>query len=267
MHSRLSAIRQVFLDMDGTIYHGNVLFPTTIPFLEFLKRRGIGYTFLTNNSSYGPEEYITRLAGFGIQTGPENFYISTDYAIDYLKRNHAEIRRIFPLGMPCMAKAFENAGFLLDPDKPQAVVIGFDRTLTYEKLCRAAWFLRNGVPGFATHPDEFCPTDRPTWLVDCGAITACLERAANVRVRVLGKPDPGMLREAAARKRTPIDRVLMIGDRLATDIALGQNAGALTCHIVTPGADLVTPENVTPDFAMKHLGELQHIWTQTEETA
>lgn len=264
MHPRLSAIRHVFLDMDGTIYHGSELFPTTIPFLEFLKHRGIGYTFLSNNSSYGPEEYIARLAGFGISTGPEHFYISTDYAIDYLKRNHPEIQRIHPFGMPCMEKAFAAAGYRIDSETPQAVIIGFDRTLTYEKLCRAAWFLRNGIPGFATHPDVYCPTDQKTWLVDCGAITACLERAANVRIQVLGKPDPGMLREAAARKHTPVEQVLMIGDRLATDMALGKNAGALTCHILTPGADLVPPDNIIPDLAVGNLGELQQIWTQTE---
>ncbi len=260
MSSKLSDIRQVFLDMDGTIYHGGVLFPTTIPFLDFLTERGIGYTFLSNNSSYGHEEYIARLAAFGIATGKDNFYISTDYAIDYLKRNHPELKRVFILGMPCLARAFETAGFQLDDVSPQAVIVGFDRELTYRNLCRAAWFLRQGVPGFATHPDVFCPTDQPDWLVDCGAVTACLEKSTNTKIKVLGKPDPGMLVEAAARKNTPVSQVMMIGDRLATDIALGQNAGAVTCHIFTPGADLIVPDNVTADFTVKNLGELQKIW-------
>ncbi len=265
MKSKLSAIRQVFLDMDGTIYHGNVLFPTTIPFLNFLTERNIGYTFLSNNSSYGHEEYIARLERFGIQTGRDNFYISTDYAIDYLKRHHPEIRRIYTLGMPCMDRGFQEAGFRLDDSAPQAVIVGFDRELTYSRLCRAAWFLRQGVPGFATHPDVFCPTDQPDWLVDCGAITACLEKSTNTSIKVLGKPDPGMLIEAAARKNTPVEAVMMIGDRLATDIALGQNAGAVTCHIFTPGADLIVPDNVKADFTVDNLGELQAIWTAEEQ--
>ena len=79
---RLIRTRHVFLDMDGTIYHGSTLFPTTMPFLDFLTAQGIGYTFLTNNSSYGPEEYIARLGRFGIKVGAENFYISTDYTVD-----------------------------------------------------------------------------------------------------------------------------------------------------------------------------------------
>ena len=81
-------IRHVFLDMDGTIYHGSTLYPTTVPFLEFLKRRGVGYTFLTNNSSFSTEEYVAKLAGMGIPAAGRNFYTSTDYAIDYNPQQH-----------------------------------------------------------------------------------------------------------------------------------------------------------------------------------
>lgn len=265
MNADLTKVKHVFFDMDGTIYHGSVLFPTTIPFLEFLNARGIGYTFLSNNSSYGHAEYIARLARFGIEASGEQFYISTDYAIDYLKHYHPEVKRIHTLGMACMDRMFQDAGFEIDPDTPQMVIVGFDRELTYEKLCRTAWHLRNGVPGIATHPDVFCPTDQPTWLVDCGAVTRCLETATNTVLKVLGKPDPGMLREASARLGLPVEETLMIGDRLATDIALGMNAGAMTCHIVTPGADLIVPKGITPDFAVKNLGGLQQIWSEMEQ--
>ncbi len=260
MARSLSSIRQVFLDMDGTIYHGNTLFPTTIPFLNFLTGRGIHYAFLSNNSSFSTDEYIAKLRRMGIETSEQHFYISTDYSIDYLKRNHPEIRRLYLLGMPCIVPAFEKAGFLIDEEAPQGVVVAFDRSLTYEHLCRAAWFLKQGVPGFATHPDVYCPTDQPTWLPDCGAITACLETATHTKIKVLGKPDPGLLREAAARRNVSMDQVLMVGDRLATDIAVGVNAGAMTCHILQPGADLVTPEGIVPDFQVRDLGELQRLW-------
>lgn len=262
MNDSLKKVRHVFLDMDGTIYHGGQLFPTTQPFLAFLREHGIGYTFLSNNSSYGHEEYMKRLAAFGIQASAAQFYISTDYAIDYLKSRHPEIKRLFILGMTCMIQMFEEAGFVEDNDNPQAVVVGFDRSLVYDRLCRCAWFLRQGLPGFATHPDVFCPTDQPTWLIDCGAITACLETGTNTRLTVLGKPDAGMLIEASARLKIPVGETLMVGDRLNTDMALGVNAGAVTCHIATPGADLVPNQAIHPDYSVKHLGELQCLWEQ-----
>ncbi len=262
---KLGEVRQVFLDMDGTIYHGGTLFPTTVPFLKFLQSRGIGYMFLSNNSSYSTEEYIAKLENMGIAAAAENFYISTDYTIDYLRRNHPEIRRICLLGMACIVPQFEAAGFVTDETAPEAVIVAFDRSLTYEKLCRAAYFLKQGVPGFATHPDVFCPTDQPTWLPDCGAITACLELATGTKLKVLGKPDPGMLIEAAARCGVNVKNTLMVGDRLATDIAVGRNAGALTAWITPDPAEIpsVAPE-LAPHFRVRDLGELQTIWEKGE---
>lgn len=261
---KLLQVRQVFLDMDGTIYHGDKVFPTTLPFLEFLSERNIGYTFLSNNTSFSIPGYIEKLGKMGIETAEENFYTATEYTIDYLHRSHSEIRRIYLLGMDVIVPAFQNAGFEIAEENPQAVIVAFDRTLTYEKLCRAAYFLRMGVPGFATHPDVFCPTDRQTWLVDCGAITKALETSTNVKLKVLGKPDPGMLKEAAKRYGVEMKQCLMAGDRLATDIALGINAGAVTCHILSPGADLIPPEGIVPDYRVHDLGELQMIWKNSE---
>ncbi len=257
---QLSQVEQVFLDMDGTIYHGGELFPTTIPFLEFLKGRKINYAFLTNNSSYSITEYIDKLAVMGIQAEEENFYTSTEYTIDYLKKHHPELKRLFILGMTSIFPAFEKAGFTVDDETPDAVIIAFDRSLTYQRLCQAAYFMRQDLPTFATHPDLFCPTNQATWLPDCGAITKCLASSTNKQVKVLGKPDPEMLHCAAGRYGVKVTASLMVGDRLSTDMKLGIDAGALTCHIVTPGADLIIPEGIHPDYEVANLGELQELW-------
>ena len=74
MEQRLKNVRQVFLDMDGTIYHGSRLYPTTIPFLNFLKSRGIGYKFLSNNSSFSTAEYVSKLGRLGIDAAADEFY-------------------------------------------------------------------------------------------------------------------------------------------------------------------------------------------------
>ncbi len=167
--------------------------------------------------------------------------------------------------MTCIRPAFEAAGFQLDDDAPEAVIVAFDRELVYERLYRAAWFLKQEVPGFATHPDRFCPTDRPSWLPDCGALTACLETATGIRLKVLGKPDPGMLRAAAARRNVPVEACLMAGDRLATDIAVGGAAGTLTCRITGPGADTGSTADIRPDYRVNDLGELQRLWLAAEQ--
>lgn len=252
-----SGLRHVFLDMDDTIYHGSTLFPTTPPFLDYLKRHGIGHTFLSNNSSYSTVEYVARLQGLGIAARPEEFYISTDYAIDWLSKQYPAPRRIFLLGMASIRSTFEAAGFAIDEARPEIVVIAFDRSLTYEKLCRAAWHLRCGVPGIATHPDCFCPTDQPTWLPDCGSITRCLETATGITVRVLGKPDPDMLRLAAEQHGLRPGQTLMVGDRLGTDIRMGRDAGAHTAWIIAPDSEWGDCSGIVPECRIQNLGELQ----------
>lgn len=260
----LEKIQRVFLDMDGTIYRGSRLFPTTLPFLDFLKERKIGYTFLSNNSSYSIPEYVEKLKQMGIHAERSNFYTSTEYTIDHLHQSYPSVHRLHVLAMDSVRRTFQEAGFELDEKNPQAVVIAFDRSLTYEKLCRTAYFLHRGLPGFVTHPDVYCPTDRETWLIDCGAITRALEISTNTRIKTLGKPDPGMLREAAKRYGVDPHQCLMAGDRLATDISLGIHAGAVTCHILSPEADLLPPEGIVPDYQVRDLGELQTIWTNRE---
>ena len=260
MDKRLAPIKQVFLDMDGTIYHGSKLYPTTLPFLSFLKSRKIRYAFLSNNSSRNTQEYVAKMAKLGIETTPDEFYISTDYTIDRLKEIFSPGAKIFILGVKSIFPAFEEAGFEITDTNPDAVVIAFDTTLDYTKLCRAAYFIDHGIPAFATHPDRFCPTDEETFLVDCGAITAALETATGKKLTVFGKPDPGLLRSAAKRYGVGINEVLMAGDRLATDILVGINAGALTCRVNGPGADTTPFENVEADIVVNDLGELQKLW-------
>ncbi len=264
MPKSLTQVRHVFLDMDGTIYNGTKLFPTTPGFLAFLTAAGRGYTFLTNNSSRSTAEYVAKLAKMGLPSEPENFYTSTDYAIDYLKTNHPEFSRLYLLGVPAIRPAFAAAGFQLVEEAPDAVIVAFDKTLTYRTLCRAAWFIREGIPAFATHPDVFCPAEPGEWLVDCGAITACLESSTGKKITVLGKPDPGFLRAAAARKGVPVEDVLMCGDRVSTDIALGFYAGSITCRILSPDSEFTSPEGVVPDYTVNHLGELQAVWEAQE---
>jgi len=243
--------------MDGTIYQGSELYPTTIPFLNFLKNKNIRYLFLSNNSSLCTDEYVMKLKNMGISAESGDFYISTDYAVDYLKQKYPSYKRLFVFGMKSIYSVFNDAGFEVAEDNPDAVIIAFDRNMTYDRLCQAAYFVRNGVPAFATHPDVFCPTNLKTWLVDCGAITACIELSTGKQITRLGKPDPGFLRAAAEHCHVPVENTLMIGDRLSTDILLGINAGAHTCRICGPGADTTPVPGVEAEYVVDNLGILQ----------
>jgi HAD superfamily hydrolase (TIGR01450 family) len=238
IRSKLSIIRHVALDMDGTIYSGGTLFEFTLPFLALLREMGIGYTFLTNNPSKNTADYLKHLKRMGIEATSEELYTSTQATIEFLQKNWPQVRRLFVLGTPSMCEAFAAAGFELLPDDPyeapDAVIVGFDMTLTYQRLCRAAWWIKQGRPYFGTNPDRVCPTDQPTVLVDCGSIIAALKEATGrAPEAVLGKPDVAMLTGILHRHSLEAKNLAMVGDRLYTDIAMAQRSGAFGVLVLT----------------------------------
>lgn len=233
---RLESIRHVALDMDGTLYRGSTLFDFTPPFLDRLRELGIGYTFLTNNCSKSVQDYLLHLGRLGIDATEDQIYTSGLCAIDYLRREIPRAQRLFVLGTASLFREMRNAGYYITApdDEPDVVVVAFDTALSYERLCKAAWWIRQGKPFIATHPDRNCPTDQPTVLVDCGAVTACLQLAAGRPPdAVLGKPDPSMLRGLLERHQLEASQLAMVGDRLNTDILMARRTGALGVLVLT----------------------------------
>ena len=228
---QLKAIRHVALDMDGTIYMGDHLFPFTLPFLNRLKQLGVTYSFLTNNPSKSLDDYLLKLQRMGIHATEEEMYTTTVATIDYIHVHYPSARRLFLLGTPSMIGQFEKAGFTSTADDandvPDLIVAAFDMTLVYSRLCRAAWWIKQGIPYIATNPDKVCPTNQPTVLVDCGSICKCLEHATGRCPDItLGKPDPNMLLGILQRKQLRPEQIAMVGDRIYTDIKMAQRAGA-----------------------------------------
>ena len=262
----LSKIRHLALDLDGTIYSGSTLFDCTLPFLELLGRLGIGHTFITNNSSRGIEDYVDKLLRLGIHAGREQIQTSTDAVIEYLGVHLPTVRRIWLLGTPSMARHLQSAGYLIDEEEPEAVVVGYDTGLTYDRLCRTAWWISRGRPFIASHPDGVCPTDQPTVLVDCGAISVCLTAATGVSPIVLGKPDPRMLDGVLRGHDLSPGELAVVGDRPYTDIVMAQRAGAVSVLVLTGEA---TAEDAAaldppPDLVVEDLSLLGELFEETQ---
>lgn len=261
-------IRHVVLDMDGTIYKGKTLFPWTKPFLASLERRGIGCTFLTNNPSKSAADYLAHLAHMGITASSDQLYTSAMSLIDYLKANLPSMRRLFLLGTPSMEREFLKAGFESaadDPDDtPDAVIAGFDMTLTYARLCRAAWWVARKRPYFATNPDRVCPADQPTVLVDCGSICAAIETATGRKPDIVfGKPDPSMLTGIINRHGLRAAEIAMVGDRIYTDMLMAHRAGAVGVLVLSGEATRHDAEasDAVVDLVVENLAELGALLT------
>jgi NagD protein len=274
LKEKLSKIKRLALDMDGTIYLGSTLFPFTIDFLNSMKENGVDYSFLTNNPTRSVADYLKKLAGLGIQANEDNMYTTSLATIDYLKSHYPEAKRIFFVGTESMISQFELAGYEScadDPDDvPDVLVVAFDTTVTHAKLSRAAWWASQNIPYVATNPDLVCPTDLRVVLVDCGSICKCIEAATGRRPDItLGKPDPNMLYGIIEKYGLKAEEVAMVGDRIYTDTATAHNAGAFGVLVLSGETTIETalkvaedarnnpaPEFYPPDIIVRDIKEL-----------
>ena len=260
--NQLASIRHLALDMDGTIYKGGTLFDFTRPFLASMSELGIGVTFLTNNSSKSAADYLKRLEKLDLDVRADQLFTAGMATIEYLQVHHPEYRRLFILGTESLRKEFTQHGYTVVSDstteEPDAVVVGFDLELVYDRLCVAGYWIDQGKPFIATHPDLVCPTDQKTLLVDCGALCACLEKATGRPPDlVLGKPHPVMLDGILRRFDLQPEQLAMVGDRLSTDIAMANIAGALGVLVLTGEATASDVGNCStkPDLVVADLAE------------
>lgn len=243
------------LDMDGTVYLGNRLFPETLPFLERIRENGARYLFFTNNASRAKDTYVTRLNGMGIPAGLDDILTSAEATIAFLKQ-HRPGKSVYVVGTPDLIRSFEDAGIKVEEDAP-IVVASFDTTLTYDKLEKACRYIREGAEFISTHPDFNCPVEGG-FIPDSGAICALITASTGKLPRYFGKPYEDTLQ--IIQEFTGVDRedMVVVGDRLYTDIALGANHGVASVLVLsgeTTEEDLAVSE-VKPSLVAANVGEL-----------
>ena len=253
----LEDTRLFLLDMDGTFYLDDTLLPGALEFLELCRERGTAFSFLTNNSSRGKADYLAKLCRIGVAgITEEEIFTSADATLLYMAQQGTG-EDILLIGTPSLEQQFREAGYVTDSRSPEAVVLGFDTTLTYQKLTDLCNAVRAGLTYIATHPDFNCPVSGG-YIPDIGATIAYVEAATGRRPDVvIGKPNR-FIAEAAARKfQCRLDQVCMVGDRLYTDIALGQCGCGTVLVLCGESRREEIPQAVhRPDVVCENLAEL-----------
>jgi NagD protein len=141
--------------------------------------------------------------------------------------------------------------------EPDAVILAFDRSLTYAKLERACLLLREGLPFYATNPDKVCPTEYG-YIPDCGSMAALLHEATGRMPQFIGKPHPTMVGMALSKLGATPGSTAMVGDRVYTDMQMAYNAGIASILVLsgeTRESDLEGLER-KPDFVFPSVHEL-----------
>ncbi|MBY2476720.1 HAD-IIA family hydrolase [Clostridioides difficile] len=241
----ISDIKCFLLDMDGTFYLGDKIIEGAIDFLELLEAQDKQYLFLTNNSSKNKHCYQEKLKKLGCDVSADKIFTSGEATTIYLNKLKPNAK-VFLLGTSMLEEEFKLAGFELVTNReksPDYIVLGFDTTLTYNKLWMACDFIREGKPYIATHPDYNCPLDGGKFMPDAGAIIDLIAASTGKRPYIVGKPNPEIIDAICNKYGYVKDEIAMIGDRLYTDIKTGIDADITSVLVLSGETSILDYKN------------------------
>ncbi|MEI6290128.1 MAG: HAD-IIA family hydrolase [Chloroflexota bacterium] len=251
------------LDMDGTFYLGENLIEGALEFIEYLKKKNKTFLFLTNNSSKNRTQYAEKIRRLGLHIRDEDVLTSGEASSIFISDKYSN-PKIFLAGTESLEEEFIKANFTLVQENPDLVLLGFDTNLNYQKLWKLCDLIRTGIPFIATHPDFNCPIEGG-YMPDIGAVIAYIYASTGRKPDVIiGKPNRFIVDAAVKKTGFGIEKMAMVGDRLYTDIALGQTSGILTVLVLSGETHMDETVNspFKADHIFEHLGAMTR-WIQS----
>ena len=250
------------IDVDGTVVRGDDPIPGAPAGHRRLREAGIDLLFVSNNPTKAPPAYVDRLGAAGYEVDAEQVFTAGSVTTRYLRENHAD-DDLLCIADPGLLDQFADAGLSTTDEVPDAdaLVASIDREFDYDDLCTALWTLERGVPFIGTDPDVVIPAperDVPGSGAVINAVAGVAERDPDA---VLGKPSDVAIEMVRERLPYPPEECLVVGDRLDTDIALGERAG-MTTVLVRSGVtddETLAASAIEPDHVIDHLGQIDRV--------
>ena len=230
-HIDFNAKHGFICDMDGVIYHGNIILPGVKEFIDWLNRNDKEYLFLTNNSNLTPRELQQKLARLGLDVSEEHFYTSALATAAFL-REQAPGCSVYVLGEAGLTNALYEVGCTMNDVNPDYVVIGEGRTYTLDTLTKATNLVLGGAKLIGANSDVSGPIEHGI-APACRALVAPIEMATGVQAYFCGKPNPLMMRTGLKLLHCHSAEAVMIGDRMDTDIISGLETGMSTVLVLS----------------------------------
>ena len=258
MRAGLDTIRALVIDVDGVLWHGKQPLPGVLAFFDFLRAHGIAFIIATNNSARPASDVTNRLKQMGVTIDDSYVLTSAEATALFLPRIAPNAKRVYIVGGEGLANALSQAGYQIVDQDADAVVVGLDPTLTYEKLKIAMREIRRGAKFIGSNGDKTFPLDDGV-APGAGPILAAIQTATDVAPIIIGKPERAMFDIAVEKLQSTRETTAMLGDRLDTDIEGGKRAGLKSILVMT---GVTTPEilaqsSIKPDWVFDNLDALR----------
>lgn len=258
-------IKNLILDMDGVLWRGETPMPGLADFFNTMHDCGIQFVLATNNASKTPQQYVAKLARFGVTVTEDQVFTSAEATGSYVQERYEAGKNVFVVGDVGLQTAIQTRDFrLLTIDEVMAgetavfVVAGFNPTVTYAQLAAGSLLIRKGADFIGTNPDLTFPSEYGQ-LPGAGSLLAFIQTATGVEPTVIGKPGPLIFQMAMQKLGGTPQNTAMVGDRLETDIAGGKAAGIQTILVlsgISQRDDLARVSGLQPDFIFADIQEI-----------
>lgn len=269
--------RGLLCDLDGVVYRGEAACPGAVEGLAAARTAGLPILFLTNNAARLPEEVSEHLRSLGVEAHPEEVLNSSQVAASHLRQHHriSDGSLVLAVGGAGVAAALRDEGLPViaagdvlghgGTEAVSAVVQGLGRSIGWAELTEATYAVAAGAHWVATNTDATLPTERGQ-APGNGALVAAVAHAAGRQPDVItGKPHAPAFEIALQRLGLPAADVLMIGDRLDTDIEGANRAGLATALVLTGVHGRADVEqggvDQQPDHIVDTIGDLAPHWS------
>ena len=249
-------IKGLAIDMDGTVYKGMDVIPGAREFVSDLKRNGIPFTFVTNNSSRGRRHYYDKLKRLGFDVDIDNVLTSGIATLRFLQKERPG-KSVYPIGTESYVAEVKEYGIPMDDKDPDIVLLSFDTSITYEKINNAYQFLMGGAEFIATHPDDLCPTE-DGYDVDIGPFILMFEYLTKKKATIIGKPNRLLLDMASSQMGIESDEIAMVGDRLYTDMRMAWDNGIPSILVLTGETTLddLKDSEIRPTYVLDSVADI-----------
>lgn len=225
-------IKGVILDMDGVLWRDSEQIGNLHDVFNKFDELKIPVVLATNNASKTPDQYLEKLRSFSVELAPSQIATSGQAVVFHLLSKYPQGARVHVVGEPGLISVLEQAGFTHHESDVVAVVAGVDRSISYKKIQIAATLIRSGAEYIGTNPDTTFPTPQGL-MPGAGSIIASISTAAEQQPIFAGKPGKYLLELSIQRLSLHAENVLVVGDRLETDILGAQNIGAKSALVLS----------------------------------
>ena len=249
-------------DLDGTVYRGKDPIPSAISFIKDLQAQGIEPFYVTNNSSKTRSQIQHILRTFGVEVPLTHIYSSAFVTAKYIAEHYRNVH-VYVIGADGIRQSLNEEGIQVLSEQEEhadVLVMGIDRTITYDKIAHACKLVQNGAKLIGTNPDIQFPSEQ-YFFPGCGSFVELVAKVSKVDPLYIGKPSPQLLNFIKKEHKFTKSEMVMIGDNYRTDILCGIEFGCDTVHVntgVTPTEQVLTKQ-IKPTYTIENLTYLKKV--------